>query len=133
MGIIKNYKKVISQYAKFDGRATRKEYWYFALANILIALSLYTIWVILKPNSKFLDDNPLTIVYTILTFVPSLAVSVRRLHDTNKSGWWMLLCFIPVIDLLLLLMFCGTSDVTSNKYGPIDDDNIKSKDEEIHL
>lgn len=103
---------VLKKYAVFSGRARRKEYWMFTLIYILIAIVL-----------GFLDGmlggaGILGILLAIGLFVPSLAVTVRRLHDTDRSGWWVLIAFVPFVGWLVLLVFmvlAGTSG--SNQYG----------------
>ncbi|KOC31256.1 DUF805 domain-containing protein [Clostridium botulinum] len=124
MHILKYYKKCMSKYITFCGRATRKEYWYFTLSNILISLSLSMIWMALTSEDLW-DNNPLRRIYLIIIFIPSLTVSIRRLHDINRSGWWILLCLIPFINIILLLCFCVESDEGSNKYGIIEIDDDK--------
>src|SRR5271157_3618728 len=96
------YFGVLKKYAVFSGRATRKEYWMFVLINTLIGiffiiiinfLQLKTIGIIIKQ------------LYSIAIFIPGLAVTVRRLHDTNHSGWWLLLEFIPIVVMLIITIF----------------------------
>jgi uncharacterized membrane protein YhaH (DUF805 family) len=100
------YQKVLRQYADFTGRARRKEYWMFTLFNALIMLVPYAILLVGALN----QSEPLTylgggllVVYALAVLVPSIAVGIRRLHDTNRSGWWMLLNLtgiIPVIGII---------------------------------
>ena len=100
-----------NKYALFDGRARREEYWMFTLINFLISIILGFIAGAI--GLKFLSY-----VYSIALFVPSIALGARRLHDTNRSGWWQLLCFIPIIGWLVLLYWYVTdSDTGSNQYG----------------
>lgn len=100
MQLIEAWKLVVlERYAKFDGRAGRSEFWWFVLANLLVYVALL---VLAQVSSVFLI---LYFVYAIAVIVPSLAVAVRRLHDTNKSGWFLLLGFIPFIGFIILLVF----------------------------
>jgi uncharacterized membrane protein YhaH (DUF805 family) len=103
---------VLKKYAVFSGRARRKEYWMFTLIYILIAIVLGFL------DSMLGGAGILGILLAIGLFVPSLAVTVRRLHDTDRSGWWVLIAFVPFVGWLVLLVFmvlAGTSG--SNPYG----------------
>ena len=106
------YLKVVrDNYANFSGRARRSEYWYYALCNFLIGLVLQVV-------DYFIGFNLLGGIYGLAVLVPGLAVFVRRLHDVNKSGWFILLILLPVIGwiwLLVLLFTEGT--VGPNQYG----------------
>ncbi|WP_077324711.1 DUF805 domain-containing protein [Virgibacillus siamensis] len=107
------YTKVIKNYVTFDGRARRMEYWMFVLINAIIA----TILSILE----FLLGIPtvLTTLYSLFIFLPSLAVNVRRLHDTGKSGWWILISLVPVVGWIILFVFMVLdSEFGRNKWGP---------------
>jgi len=90
---------ILERYAKFDGRAGRGEFWWFALANFLV----YLLLVILMQVSGFFFV--LYLVYVLALIVPTLAVAVRRLHDTNKSGWFLLMGLIPLVGAIILLVF----------------------------
>lgn len=95
------YGKVIRQYADFSGRARRQEYWYFALANFIIGFVLGIIDAAISgPPTPGHHIGFLGTIYNLLVFLPSLGVSIRRLHDTNRSGWWLLINLAPA-----LLMF----------------------------
>lgn len=105
------YFDVLKKYAVFEGRATRKEYWMFFLFNILIAIALGLIEGITGINSES-DESLLGSIYQLIIFLPSLAVSIRRMHDVDKNGWYL---FIPVYSFILLVRD-GTNG--ENKYGP---------------
>ena len=111
------YIDVLRKYWVFEGRARRKEYWIFALisALILIFLSLIdemTGW-------KVWDEGVLSLVYSIAVFVPTLAVLVRRLHDTDSSGWWVLIALIPLVGAIVLLVFLVLKgNEGDNRFGP---------------
>jgi uncharacterized membrane protein YhaH (DUF805 family) len=112
------YLEVLKKYAVFDGRARRKEYWYFFLFSILITFAFMFIDAAtgtLNPESGF---GILSGIYTLAVFLPSIAVVVRRLHDTNRSGFWLLLMLVPVIGLVLLIFLVFDSDPEENEYGP---------------
>lgn len=108
------YLKVLKNYVGFQGRARRKEYWMFFLFNFIIVLVLSVLQIILRIHYSILTD-----LYSLAVLLPSLAVSVRRLHDTGKSGWWILIGVIPIIgDIILLIFYCLDGDANENKYGP---------------
>jgi uncharacterized membrane protein YhaH (DUF805 family) len=114
------YTDVIKKYAEFSGRARRKEYWMFVLFNAIIAivLSLIDLAIGLKfgPNDSF---GVLSGIYSLAVLVPSLAVSWRRLHDTDRSGWWYLINLVPCVGWIVFLVFTimeGTPG--DNQYGP---------------
>lgn len=112
-------KTVYQKYAVFEGRAQRAEYWYFALFYIIAYAVLGLIdGSLMRPEDE-LQWGILTSVFTLGTLVPSIAVSVRRLHDTDRSGWWLLLVFVPLIGQLVVLVFTildGTHG--ANRFGP---------------
>lgn len=104
-------------YFNFSGRARRKEYWWILLLNILILSALSIIDVILWPSLG--TDGLLATLYSLLTFIPNLAISIRRLHDIGRSGWWLLLYFLPIIGWLVLLIFSLTNSTPGdNQWGP---------------
>ncbi|MEH7400142.1 MULTISPECIES: DUF805 domain-containing protein [Bacillaceae] len=106
------YLKVLKNYAVFSGRARRTEYWMFFLFNAIIT-------IILSILQSLADiDNLLTGIYGLLTILPSLAVGARRLHDSGRSGWWLLIGIIPVIGtIILLIFFCTDSEEGDNRFG----------------
>lgn len=108
------YLKALKNYVGFQGRARRKEYWMFVLFNIIIAVILSIVQTVAG------IDPILTAIYSLVILLPSLAVTVRRLHDTGRSGWWYFINFIPIIGGIILLVFtCQDSQSGSNQYGPI--------------
>ncbi len=114
------YIKVIKQYVNFSGRARRAEYWYFVLFNFLISLGLGFILgfvdALLGNNSSGI--NILSLIYSLVVFLPALSVSIRRLHDTGRSGWWLLIGLIPLIGtIVLIVFFAQDSEPGENKYG----------------
>jgi uncharacterized membrane protein YhaH (DUF805 family) len=105
---MEHYFNVLKKYAVFKGRASRSEFWYFNLFNFLIYLFLILVDInfnLIMPADN--EEGILSFVYLILTFLPLLAVTVRRLHDISKSGWWILLpvIFLPITLLLSLTSF----------------------------
>ena len=104
-----------NKYAKFDGRATRSEYWYFTL---FATISYIVAMVIDGLLMNVTGGMPiLTILAMLGMIVPSIAVGVRRLHDIGKSGWWYLLALVPFISLVLIAFFVIDSK-DDNVYGP---------------
>jgi len=99
------YIKVIKKYAVFSGRARRKEYWMFVLFNMLISFAINFI-------ATSIRIPILGLLYQLAIFIPSIAVGVRRMHDTDRSGWWLLL---PIVNLVFL---CEDSQTGENEYGP---------------
>jgi uncharacterized membrane protein YhaH (DUF805 family) len=115
---VKWYIEVMKKYAVFSGRARRQEYWMFVLFNVIIALVLGIIEGIADSDSG-VSRSTLTTLYGLAILIPSLAVSVRRLHDTGRTGWWMLIGVIPVIGTIVLLIFMiQDGRPTDNQYGP---------------
>jgi uncharacterized membrane protein YhaH (DUF805 family) len=114
------YLLVWKRFAEFDGRSRRKEYWMFSLFNFLIALVLEVAGLILLKSGIGLILLAVLFVYALAALIPSLAVSVRRLHDIGKSGWWLLIALVPIVGGLLLLVFSVMdSEPGMNEYGPI--------------
>ena len=105
--------KSLKNYANFSGRARRKEYWFFILVQfgvILIASVIDSI-IFKKPSVLYM-------LTALALFIPSLAVSVRRLHDIGKSGWWYLICLIPLIGAILLIVWFATeTKPETNQWG----------------
>lgn len=113
------YLKVLKQYADFNGRARRTEYWMFTLFNMIFILVAIVLDNVLGIAIRGVGYGPLYILYALAILVPGLAVAVRRLHDVGKSGWLILLSLIPLIGgiwLLILMVTEGDSD--ENQYGP---------------
>ena len=99
------YLAALKKYATFEGRARRKEFWFFALFNFLAIVLLALIDGVLGTFSEEAGIGLLSGIYVLAIFIPSIAVTVRRLHDTDRSGWWILLSFLPLIGGLVLLVF----------------------------
>ena len=106
---------VFRQYANFDGRARRSEYWFFVLFVLLTSTVLSFLGGMIGGPSF---SRILTGLYTLVIFVPSVALIWRRLHDTGRSGLWFLLTFIPIGQIVLLVFFCLDSQPGANEYGP---------------
>ena len=112
------YFEVLKKYAVFNGRAGRKEYWYFTLFNILFTLGFGLIDQLMGNFVANAGYGPLSAIYTLAIILPGVSVSVRRLHDTGRSGWWFMITIVPVIGLLMFLYFVLLdSDSDSNEFG----------------
>lgn len=105
---IKIYKSVLTEkYADFTGRVRRAEFWWFALMNFVAYIGIFVVALILVSISDALTSIAiiLYVVYLLGVLVPGLAVAVRRLHDTGKSGWMLLIGLIPFVGPIVLLVF----------------------------
>lgn len=112
------YLTVLKKYFEFSGRARRAEYWYFTLFNVIFSIVLGVIDAVIAAGNTS-DIGVLGGLYSLALFIPSLAVAVRRLHDTGRSGWWMLMIFIPLIGVIVLLVFMVMDgEASDNEYGP---------------
>jgi uncharacterized membrane protein YhaH (DUF805 family) len=113
------YIKVLQNYFNFNGRARRKEYWFFVLFNVIFAIVAAVIDNVLGIASEELGYGPIYGLYALATLIPGIAVSIRRLHDIGKSGWYFLLALIPCVGGIILLVFDLTpGDPYDNEYGP---------------
>lgn len=116
---MKWYLGVLKKYAVFSGRARRKEYWYFALFSTLVQLLLMVIDYSIGTSDLKTGTSLLVAIYSLAVAIPYLAVSVRRLHDTGRSGWWLFIVLVPIIGGLALLVFTlQNSKPGENQYGP---------------
>jgi uncharacterized membrane protein YhaH (DUF805 family) len=109
----------LKRYAVFGGRSRRKEYWYFVLFSSIITLVLFVIDGAIGTFDPSLGIGLLSGIFSLAILIPSIAVSIRRLHDIDRTGWWILLSFIPFIGTIVLLVFAvldGTPG--SNRFGP---------------
>lgn len=100
-----------TNYANFNGRARPSEYWWFFLFNIIVAV-IFGLIAMVVPALAILR-----ILYSLATLIPGIAVGVRRLHDLDKSGWWLLIAFTVIGAFVLLYWFTQPGTPGSNKYG----------------
>lgn len=118
-----NFKSAVNtclrdKYVDFSGRAGRSEFWYFVLFIFVVSLVLSVV------DSLFFADvlsgiGPVSTIFSLITLIPSIAVTARRLHDVGRSGWWQLLMLIPVIGLLVILFWAvQKSKEGENPFGP---------------
>jgi uncharacterized membrane protein YhaH (DUF805 family) len=116
--LINYWKKVVLEnYANFDGRARRAEFWWYFLANFLIGVVLNIIDA--AAGLRFGGGiGVIATIYGLAVLLPGLAVGVRRLHDTDKSGWWLLIGLIPIVGFIILIVFWATEGRPGvNRYG----------------
>lgn len=107
------------KYATFEGRARRSEYWYFVLFCVLAIVALAIVDSIAGTFSEEAEIGLFSGLFVLATFVPSLAVMVRRLHDTDRSGWWVLINLVPLVGAVVLLVFTVLdSQPGANRFGP---------------
>lgn len=112
------YVKVLKSYAVFSGRAHRREYWMFTLFNLMFSIAATAL-------ERILGVVGISAVYSLAVLVPTLAVGVRRLHDTNRAGWWLLLFLVPILGAIVLIVFLATKgDKVENTYGPPPADGV---------
>jgi uncharacterized membrane protein YhaH (DUF805 family) len=115
---MKWYLGVLKQYAVFGGRARRSEYWYFVLFSALISIVLIIIDSVTGTLSLRAGLGLLSGIYALAVFVPSLAVAIRRLHDTSRSGWWLLISLVPFVGTIILIVFLASDGKPeTNEYG----------------
>lgn len=101
-------KTCFAKYADFNGRSKRPEFWWFVLFGLLVSIGLE------------MASSMLSWLFSLAVLIPSLSVGARRLHDTNRSGWWQLLWIIPVIGWIVLIVFCAQEgESTDNQYGAV--------------
>jgi len=105
------YLAVLKKYTVFEGRAGRAEYWMFFLVNFVVALIVGVI-------DGMIAMGALSTLYGLGVLLPHLAVAVRRLHDTNRSGWWVLIGLVPCIGWIVLIIFLAGDTVEPNEFGP---------------
>lgn len=106
------------KFAVFSGRARRKEYWYFALFNLGVSILLGYVDLFLGTFNADAELGLFHSLYNLAALVPCVAVTVRRLHDLDRSGWWVLLGFVPIIGWIVLVLWtCLNSDDEPNQYG----------------
>lgn len=106
----------LKRYFEMSGRSRRKEYWMFFLFTVLVGIGTTAADVIAGFDLE--DNGPFNIASSLALFVPSITVWVRRLHDTDRNAWWILLIFIPILGWIALLVFaCQEGTQGSNRYG----------------
>src|SRR5215212_6795304 len=117
--------EALKKYAVFSGRSRRKEYWYFVLFVIIISTALNIIDGLIGAYEGTAGVGLLSSLFSLAILIPSIAVTVRRLHDIDRTGWWVLISLVPLVGWIVLLVFhIQDSTPGTNRYGP----NPKSTD-----
>ncbi len=127
------YVDALKKYVDFSGRADRTQFWYFVLWSFIISIIISLV------------SEDLVSIYSLLIFLPSIAIGTRRLHDIGKSGWWQLIALIPIVGVIwLIILFAREGEKKENRYGKVpmvhsDEekkeenlDKLDSNDEEKH-
>ena len=104
MTFIESIQTCFQKYASFEGTARRSEYWWFFLFLVIASMILGQI------------STTVSIVFSLATLLPSIAVATRRLHDTDRSGWWQLISLVPIVGIIVLIVFLA-QDSRPNRYG----------------
>ena len=129
MNFTKAVKSVYGKYATFSGRAARSEYWWLALFSLIAGIVIMIVEGALGLGQGFMRSGGgsfsaaysggiLSILWSLGNILPSIAVGVRRLHDTDRSGWWLLIALIPLIGaIVLLVFFCTRGMAGPNRFG----------------
>ena len=118
---MKYYIKALLNFSNFHGRSTSREFWYFCLFNLLLQIITFIIDIAFKLSFSilFYSIGVTSFLYTLVTIIPGLAISVRRLHDIGKSGCLLFLPIIPIVGAIwLLILFCSNSQPGENNWGP---------------
>lgn len=124
------YLKVLGDFDDFSGRARRTEYWMFSFFNLIFLMLAVILDYFIVASTKGMNFSPIALLYSLITFVPSISVGVRRLHDIGKSGWMLLITFIPLIgSIWLFILFITDGDPKKNEYG----ENPKNKNIEPEI
>jgi uncharacterized membrane protein YhaH (DUF805 family) len=104
---------VFGKYASFSGRAVRSEFWFWVLFTFIVLVVLN----IIQFSVSAIGGSVLQLLFELATLIPSVAVAARRLHDTDRSGWWQLLAFVPIVGFILLLVwYCQPGTPGTNRF-----------------
>ncbi|WP_309667119.1 DUF805 domain-containing protein [Tabrizicola sp.] len=124
MAMLDSVKRVYNSFAKFSGRAKRPDYWWFFLFQVIVTVVIAVVeggGTMSAGHGMFsgaYNAGPVGMIWSLVNFIPGLAVSVRRLHDLDKSGWWLLIALIPLIGAIVLIVwFASRGTVGSNRFG----------------
>ena len=112
MGFTEAVSSVLGKYVGFTGRASRSEYWYWILFYVLALIVAIVI------DRMLFGFAILQSILSLALLLPSIAVAIRRLHDLDRSGWWVLLAFVPIANIVLIVWFCMKGTTGPNQYGP---------------
>lgn len=116
---MKYFLGALKKYTVFSGRARRSEFWFFCLFQLIFTIVAIFLDLVIGINIPVIDFGLLSTIYVLALIIPSIAVSVRRLHDTGRSGWMIFINLIPIAGLIwYLVLMIKDSNVGDNKYGP---------------
>ena len=111
--------EALRKYAVFSGRSRRKEYWFFVLFVVIISIVLTSIDGLIGAYDRSTGAGLLSTIFSLAILIPSISVSVRRLHDIDRTGWWVLISLVPLVGWIVLLVFhVQDSTPGANRYGP---------------
>lgn len=116
MGFTQAIASCLKNYVGFNGRAPRSEYWYWVLVVIVLSIITQALdYVILEGETRL---GPINAIFSLVAFLPGLAVAIRRLHDIDRTGWWFLIAFTIFGLVLLFVWACTRGTVGPNRFGP---------------
>jgi len=128
--MIEYFKLALSKYAQFTGRSRRSEYWYFMLVNMIISYGLQGLAIATEIGLFGI----LAMIAGLALLIPGIAVAVRRMHDTGRSGWWLFISLVPLVGIILLIVWMATdSQPGANEYGPNPKTGATAGDISSHL
>ncbi|QBR93557.1 DUF805 domain-containing protein [Nocardioides euryhalodurans] len=117
MSFADSVRTCLSKYVVFSGRARRSEYWWFVLFNILVGIVAAILDAVLGTGYDS-GSGLIASLVSLALLLPNIAVAIRRLHDTSRTGWWILIGLIPIIGWIILLVFYVQDSHADNDYGP---------------
>jgi uncharacterized membrane protein YhaH (DUF805 family) len=109
---MREYLECLKKYATFSGRSRRKEYWMFVLVNTIVVVALTVIEAVARGDAGENGSSVVAALYNLAVFLPGVAAGVRRMHDTNHRGWWLL---VPIVNLVFV---CMDGERRDNRFGP---------------
>ena len=118
MTFLDSIKSCFNKYGNINGRATRSEYWYWTLFVILVSVVTFIIDVSLLGSSIDDEFTPLNSIWSLAVLIPGITVTIRRFHDVNRSGWWILIIFTVIGIIPYFYWLVKGSDATENSFGP---------------
>lgn len=118
MGFGEAITSVLKNYATFTGRAPRSEYWFWALFFLIICIVTSILDAAIFPWSSF-GEGPVSLIASLGLILPNISVGVRRLHDIDRSGWWLPIILIPLVGIIVFLVWaCTRGTLGPNRFGP---------------
>ncbi len=118
MGFVEAVQSCFRQYVGFSGRARRSEYWWFFLFTVLVSMVASVLDSIFGTMSDTTNVGVIGTIASLALLLPSIAVAIRRLHDTSRSGWWILIGLIPIVGWIILIVFYCQDSHGDNEHGP---------------